>query len=97
MWPVLYALFVILALNSPPDAWADDERDYPADDAAEINLQEQRWAFTKSLRVELAKSENLRLETTIPLDSAEKSKLSLGIATKVSRNWSFNLSVWAVL
>ena len=101
MWPVVYALFVVMALASFPDALADDERDYKVDVltdiAAEISLQEPRWAFTKSVRVELAKSENLRLETTIPLDRTEEPRLTLGLAKKVSSNWSVDLSVWAAL
>ncbi len=100
-WPVVYALFAIVALSSARDAMADDESDFRLDvlpdTEAEIEMQARHWAFTKSLRLELAKSEHLQLETTIPLDHVEGSRITLGIAKKVSRNWSFRLNVWAVL
>lgn len=101
MWPILYVLFVLVAMSAPPGAMADDESDFQIDEVtdttADITPEAQRWAFTKSLRVELAKSDHVRLETTIPLDQTEKSKLTLGFQTKMSRNWSFNLNLWAVL
>ena len=100
-WPLVYVLSVLFALGIAPDARAGDDRHYEidllTDTAAEINLDEPRWAYTRSVRVQLAKGDNLRLETTIPLDHSEQPRLTLGLAKKVSREWSVDLSLWAAL
>lgn len=97
----MYALFIAAALSTSIEARADDERDYQVDVLtdipAEINLEEPRWTFTKSVRVELARSDTLRLETTIPLDRAEEPRLTLGVAKKLSRNWSVDIRLWTTL
>jgi len=100
-WHVVYALVVLAALGSSPEALADDEREYlvdmSMDTAAEINLDEARWTYSKSLRIELVKSDHVRVETTIPLVRLEEPRLTLGFNGALARNWSVNLSLWTSL
>ena len=98
-WHVVYALFVVVALAGATDGRAEDEADLERTLAppAEIQLSEASWTYSKSVRVELASNELVRLETTIPLDEIEEPQLTLGIAKRVSRNWAVSFNVWAAL
>ena len=100
IWPVVYALFVLMVLSSP-DALADDDRNYQVDrltdTAAEINFHEPRWVYRKSIRLQLARSEHVRLESTIPLDASEESRLTVALDQKISRNWAVSVNLWASL
>ena len=98
-WHVVYAIFVVAALAGAPDGRAEDEADLERTLAspAEIQLSEAIWTYSKSVRVELASNEFVRLETTIPLDDIEERRLTLGVAKQVSRNWAVNFNVWTAL
>ena len=98
-WHVVYAIFVVVALAGAPDGRAEDEAvlERTLAPQAEIQLSEAIWTYSKSVRVELASNEFVRLETTIPLDEIEEHQLTLGIAKRVSRNWAVSFNVWAAL
>ena len=99
VWHVVYALFVVVALAGGTDGRAEDEAglERTLAPSAEIQLSEAIWTYSKSVRVELASNELVRLETTIPLDEIEESRLTLGVAKQVSRNWAVSFNVWTAL
>jgi hypothetical protein len=100
-WHIVYALFVLAALGGSPESLADDKHNDRIDRSASITAESQpdasHWIYTKTVRIELVKSRHLRLETTIPLDRAEESRLALGIARQLSQNWSLDLMLWTSL
>jgi hypothetical protein len=101
LWYAVYAIYVVVALAGASDAWAEERDEFDTDLAMDMAADAHRvaaaWGYKRSVRIELAGNERVRLEATIPLASAEESRLTLGIARKLSRNWVVNLNLWAML
>ena len=96
---VVYAIFVVAALAGATDGRAENEADLERTLAppAEIQLSEASWTYSKSVHLELARNDFVRLETTIPLDKVEEPRLTLGVTKQVSRDWAVSFNVWTAL